>query len=173
MSKGPGQVQRAISALIAAEPDGAWSFEQLCRLIYPPGWLPNRAQKSAVGRALKRMSLPGTWRVGSHFGDRRWWLHDECNLASVRRCYGSIDKTHFEPGGYVFEGVEKAKRFRDASPVERIDMQIEDERGHIAMLKMMGALTPAAVKEVAERVKELETRKAELLAEGRPSSTTG
>jgi hypothetical protein len=41
------------------------------------------------------------------------------------------------------------------------------------MLKMMGALTPAAVKEVAERVKELETRKAELLAEGRPSSTTG
>jgi hypothetical protein len=163
MSKGPGKVQRAISALIAANPEGAWSFAELCRLIYRPGF-PTRARKSAVGRAIKRMALPGTWRVGSHDGDRRWWLYDECSLASMRTMCWGWHKSHFEPGGFVFKGVERAKRFRDASPVERIDMRIEDERGEIGRLKMMDALTPAAVNEIAERVAALEAEKAALLA---------
>ena len=60
MSKGPGKVQRAILALVGAEPDGAWPFEELCRLIYPPPPLkPTRAQRVAVARAIK--TLPGTW----------------------------------------------------------------------------------------------------------------
>jgi hypothetical protein len=50
MSKGPGTVQRAIAALIEAEPSGAWAYEELSGLIY--GTTVTRAQKSAIGRAL-------------------------------------------------------------------------------------------------------------------------
>ena len=49
MSKGLGKVQREITALIEAEPDGAWSYEERGRLIYGSA---GRPQKSAVGRAL-------------------------------------------------------------------------------------------------------------------------
>ncbi len=35
MSRGPGRVERAIYNLIEDHPDGAWTTEDLCRLIYP------------------------------------------------------------------------------------------------------------------------------------------
>ena len=35
MSRGRGRVQRAILDLIAANPDGAWSTDDLCEIIYP------------------------------------------------------------------------------------------------------------------------------------------
>jgi hypothetical protein len=35
-------------------------------------------------------------------------------------------RRHFEPGGWCYELVERAKRFRDGSPLDRVDMQIED-----------------------------------------------
>jgi hypothetical protein len=109
MGKGPGRRQRTIAALIEANPDGAWAYEDLCAVIY--GKLPfTRAQKSGVGRALKSMRLPGTWTTGRFSGDRRWWLHDPCNLASVRKAVPSwVNPAHFQPGGIYFDGVEKAQ----------------------------------------------------------------
>ncbi|SRR5208283_761454 len=96
MSKGPGKLQREIAALIAAEPDGAWAYEDLAALIYgAAGW--TRAQKSAIGRALAAMKLPGTWTIGD--SDRRRWLYDECNLASFRKTRRGHHESHFQPGG--------------------------------------------------------------------------
>jgi hypothetical protein len=54
MSRGPGKTQRAIAALIEAEPGGAWAFEHLTARIYGTS-LFTRAQKGAIGRALKTM----------------------------------------------------------------------------------------------------------------------
>jgi hypothetical protein len=169
MSKGPGHVQRAVLALIAAEPDGAWSYERLCQRIYPPTpGGPTRAQLGALGRALQRMTLPGTWTTGGVGGDRRTWLYDECNLASMREAHPRLHEHHFKPGGRVFERVEKAKRFRDAPPLERIAMQIVDVQTKMGLLRMAGALTPDGMKAAAERIKELEAKRAAL----RPSDST-
>ena len=75
MSKGPGKTQRALAALIEANPGGAWPFEDLAERIYGTA-LFTRAQKSAIGRALKTMRLPGTWAIwqASFNNDRRFWL---------------------------------------------------------------------------------------------------
>jgi hypothetical protein len=111
MSKGPGKTQRAIAALVAAEPDGAWPFEDLAKRIYGTARF-TRAQKGAVGRALSRMHLPGTWTVlqASFQNDRRFWLYDPCNLESWRKIAGDWPPAHFQPGGVIFGWWEKSKR---------------------------------------------------------------
>jgi hypothetical protein len=79
MSRGLGRVQREILALTKVQP-GPWTVEELCRLVYKfqPGLnLPTkRAQRVAVGRALKSMVLPGKWRVGRIWPDCRTFLYD-------------------------------------------------------------------------------------------------
>jgi hypothetical protein len=89
MSKGPGKTQRALAALIEANPGGAWPFEDLAERIYGTA-LFTRAQKSAIGRALKTMRLPGTWAIwqASFNNDRRFWLFDPCRLESWRKVAG-------------------------------------------------------------------------------------
>ena len=86
MSKGFGKIQRAIAAMIKANPDGAWAYEHLAERIY--GTAPfTRAQKNAIGRALANMRLPGTWVVqqASFNNDRRFWLFDPCRLEAWRK----------------------------------------------------------------------------------------
>ena len=53
MSKGPGKTQRAIAALIKAEPDGAWAYEHLAERIYGTARF-TKAQKSAIGPKPRR-----------------------------------------------------------------------------------------------------------------------
>ena len=81
MSKGLGRTQRAILALIAAQPDEAWDLEALCRAIYPGDPKPSRSQLGATVRALK-MPLPGQWKFG-YVDARRRWLYDASNLDAV------------------------------------------------------------------------------------------
>jgi hypothetical protein len=111
MSKGPGKTQRAIAALIEANPGGAWPFEDLAKRIYGTA-LFTRAQKSAIGRALKTMRLPGTWAVwqASFQNDRRFWLFDPCSLESWRKIAADWHPSHFQPGGGIFNWWEEAKR---------------------------------------------------------------
>jgi hypothetical protein len=112
MSKGPGKVQREIAALIEAEPYGAWPYEELAALVYGGSGF-TLAQKSAIGRALKAMRLPGTWTVmqASFCNDRRFWLFDPCRLDSWRKIAGPIcDPANFQPGGVYFSWWEEAQR---------------------------------------------------------------
>jgi hypothetical protein len=112
MRKGFGKTQRAIAAMIKAQPDGAWAYEQLAERIYGTA-LFTRAQKNAIGRALANMRLPGTWAVlqASFNKDRRFWLFDPCNLESWRKVAGPRwDPAHFHPGGVIFGWMEESKR---------------------------------------------------------------
>ena len=112
MSKGFGKIQRAIGALIRAEPDGAWPYEDLAERIYGTARF-TRAQKNAIGRSLAAMRLPGTWEVwqASFNNDRRFWLFDPCRLESWRKVAGpGWDPAHFQPGGGIFKWTEEAKR---------------------------------------------------------------
>jgi hypothetical protein len=63
MSKGPGRVQRAILALIAANPNGAWTTEDLCRAAYPGVNRVEKKHRLSALRALRTMALPGMWMV--------------------------------------------------------------------------------------------------------------
>ena len=112
MSKGSGRVQRTIAALINTEPDGAWAYEHLAERIYGTAQF-TRAQKNAIGRALARMRLPGTWAVrqASFTNDRRFWLFDPCRLEAWRKVAGPrCDPANFEPGGVYFNWTKEAKR---------------------------------------------------------------
>jgi hypothetical protein len=112
MSKGCGKVQRAIAALIRADPDGAWAYEHLAERIYGTARF-TRAQKNAIGRALAAMRLPGTWAVyqASFNNDRRFWLFDPCRLEAWRKVAElRCDPANFEPGGVYVQWTEEAKR---------------------------------------------------------------
>src|SRR5215469_10407302 len=56
MSKGPGRVERAISALFDAEPDSAFTTEELCERIYP-GAAIEKKHRVAVIRAAKNLMV--------------------------------------------------------------------------------------------------------------------
>jgi hypothetical protein len=86
MSKGPGRVQRVILALIQADPHGAWTTENLCVEAYPDSPSDQKKERVAVLRALKRMTLPGTWEVG--VASLSYCLYDPRDGASsARRIY--------------------------------------------------------------------------------------
>ena len=66
MSKGPGRVQRIISQMIAEEPEGAWTTDEICRRVYPDGASVDKKHRVAVLRALRRMKFPSNdWRFKS------------------------------------------------------------------------------------------------------------
>jgi hypothetical protein len=111
MSKGPGKTQRAIAALIEANPSGAWRYEDLAERIYGTA-LFTRAQKGAIGRSLSRMHLPGTWAVwqASFKNDRRFWLFDPCSLESWRKIAAGSHPANLQPGGTYYGWWEEAKR---------------------------------------------------------------
>jgi hypothetical protein len=160
MSKGPGRVQRAIAALIEAEPDDAWNYDDICRKVY--GRAPTASNLSAVGRALADMKLPGTSTFGRcGYGDRRRWLYDVCSLASVRKAHPNLHDRHFQPGGSAFERVENAKRWRDASLLEKLDIEIADAQKTMGMLRMAGGRIERAD---AERIIALQAARAKLAA---------
>jgi hypothetical protein len=115
MSRGPGRVQRKILELIEREPNGAWSFENLCHLVY--GRHPTKSRRVATGRAI-RLLKPGTWTV--EFDRGKGWLCDPCNLQSQRIVHNG-DSAHYKPGGWYYEKVERAKRSRDGLSLEPLN----------------------------------------------------
>jgi hypothetical protein len=170
MSRGAGKVQRTILNLIETHPDGAWSFAQLCRAIYPnkkitesdyisaDAWARASkrnptAERHAVGRAIARLKLPGTWTLTSRRGERAKWLYDPCRFESTRKVYPNL------PPNELLERVKKAKRWRDATPHERTKMRIDDE---IASLRYM-----LIVIKDRDRIEESRSRIAALEAEKR------
>jgi hypothetical protein len=156
MSKGLGKVQRAILALCENE-GGAWSTASLCDHVYhtPIEQWNRRAEKSAIGRAISRMKLPGTW-VFERGGGEEWWLHDPCNRESVEKAFGNGEDNKSR----IDRMVEAASRWRDASEVERLDIQIEQAEQGVRWADMFK--NREWRHELQERVAALKRQKAEL-----------
>jgi hypothetical protein len=55
MNKGPGRVEQIIEAVFAAEPDNAFTIEDLCDRVYP-GELIEKKHRVSVLRAAKRVA---------------------------------------------------------------------------------------------------------------------
>jgi hypothetical protein len=144
VSKGLGKVQREIINL-CVNVGYAWALEELCYLIYPDDDDDpfTRAEKVAISRAIRRMTLPGTWvfeRMAKNTpGGGCWWLYDPCNLHSATRAY--MNSYDDQPAA-IERQVAKAQRWRDASEAERLDIEIEEIEHDLRMSKMFDKLGP-------------------------------
>jgi hypothetical protein len=152
MSKGPGRIQRAILAEIEANPDGAFLIEELAALVYSGINRVEDKHRVAVARALRTMTLPGTWglRRLSRLG-RALCLYDDCSdIAEIKVAY-LVASGHEYRWKYTGErrlqqprfasfadwqaarpdrvaqaraGAAAARRWRDAPPLEKLDREI-------------------------------------------------
>ena len=146
MSEARGKIQRTIIDLIFG-PDGergyAWPLDWLCAEVYGKGDGWPLAQEVAIGRAISRMHLPGTWVFKRVPGDGpsggRWWLYDECSPASVEMAFsnsyygGTLERE-------VALTVERAVRWRDSAEIKRLDIEIEKFEAGMALSKALDAL---------------------------------
>ena len=57
MSKGLGHVGRAIAAAFDAEPDNAFTTDELCQRVYKSEWATERSKRVAVLRAVKSLAV--------------------------------------------------------------------------------------------------------------------
>jgi hypothetical protein len=69
MSKGPGRIERAIGGILDAEPEGAFSAEQLCRRVYELDpyergavWKQHRVASIRAGKRLAKRRPEIAWR---------------------------------------------------------------------------------------------------------------
>jgi hypothetical protein len=147
MSKGPGRAQRAILALIAGNPDGAWTTDELCREVYAGINRVEKKHRVAVLRALRTMTLPGMWRVRrlSRAGVEHC-LFEPCSDESQTRFSwlqsrweDSFDNWRTSRPRMVERARERSKearKYRDASPVEKLDIDIDSLQTQIGFLGM-------------------------------------
>jgi hypothetical protein len=83
-------IRRAILDLIASDPDGDWTFASICRRIYGSS---DVNKYNAVRRVLRRMQLPGTWRLG--WRKKTVHLYDPCcdaNLTDLEKRIEQLEK---------------------------------------------------------------------------------
>lgn len=184
MSKGPGRVQRAISTLIEGDPDGAWTTADICRVVYPGDEI-DKKHRVAVLYALRHMTLPGTWtvrrlsRAGVEF-----CLYDPCRdeaqtrvswmemmIRSPRR-YDPNYRRWKKREDFMVERAHnraaEARRWRDATPLEKIKRDMSQIRMILGAIKSGGGDgNDAFARQLIEDYTALEAERAKLAAPGR------
>jgi hypothetical protein len=170
MSHGPGHVQRAILALIEADPNGAWATGALCAHVYGVERVEKR-HRVAVIRALRRMmrTLPAGWCVSRQGGPP----HEHClfNQHSVEGHlravwlwkYSEMSVEAFgrsETAKDIVANVEKLRRYRDADDIGKLDMHIADEQERLDLAEQGG--DRASIKKSKERLAQLWERRRNL-----------
>jgi|SRR5271169_2974524 len=99
MSKGPGRIGRAIAAMFDAEPENAFTVEELCERAYP-GVSVEKKHRVTVIRAANNLALRRpevVWLRGKGLG-RTLVLCRRDNLASYALGYSKVDQS--EGGRY-------------------------------------------------------------------------
>jgi hypothetical protein len=174
MCRGPGRIQQELTALIAASPDDAWTTGELCGLIYygqrSYAPTPEKKHRVAVTRALRQMELPRLWRtVRLNRSGAEHCLYNAGSLESTKRKYHLAGWQLDSP--YLIERVPKdvadARRYDEASPVEKVDIDIGRLQQRSMALKRFGA-GKEALAELAEEVAKLEAAPPQGRAAGRP-----
>jgi hypothetical protein len=121
MSRGPGRIERAITALFAAEPDGAFTVAELALRIYPecaersrdPDWLGFQCHfkehEVAILRAVKSLIRKGATLAISNSPAYRSNPVFVYNYMSVLS-YGKAQlKQRYRSGNIWWHGVTEAK----------------------------------------------------------------
>jgi hypothetical protein len=164
--------------MIEANPHGAFTVDEICQRIYPTK-LVEKKQAVAVCRALRRTKLPGTWitKVLSHAAGT-CCLYDKCDDESQLRAHYADYAKSWVRSCYDFEGWKEAERFaltrdltlrfaaeareyRDASPIKKIEIEIERKKKFIGAFGDTGG-------QIAERIAALEVERDRLAAAEQP-----
>jgi hypothetical protein len=107
MSKGPGRVQRAISAAFAAEPDNAFLLSELCERVYPGLNRIDKKHRNAVARAAK--AIPSIDYMKREVLGSELVFYDQFNVMSYAMArlkadhlhrYRNNDNRYFTPRGW-------------------------------------------------------------------------
>jgi hypothetical protein len=162
MSKGLGHVGRAILAAFEDEPDNAFTTEELCERAYPSTakYLPERAQRVAVLRAVKRLTA-----LRPDLGIRDWRsefargggivFHRKYRVLSYAMARLKADynwkpeaelRAELMPGGRHYEYAQP-----DGAWTRHTEMEIAKRDGDHEKLEQLEAEQERAVGEVAER----------------------
>jgi hypothetical protein len=161
VSKGLGQVQRAILDLIAREPEGAWTITDLCEVIY--GDI-GKSRRVSVGRALRKMTLPDGWNTA------RWGIHHclyfEASLEGQIRKLWRMDYRDWtlkrvKANEWVREHAQKALDYVNATPLERLDLDIQRQQQFLVTIRMCGGPIPRDTVEYIMQLQEKRTALAE------------
>jgi hypothetical protein len=174
MSKGPGRVQRVILGLIATEPDGAWTVEDLCRAVYPHTQVAMKMRRVAVLYALRKIKLPGTWTVERlRRQGGAYCLYDPCS-DEAQAHVGWLESTWgdsfevWKANPHRIESARQraaeARRWRDAPPVEKLDMEIgrlQTRMGFIGMALQNGGDPKECRADIEKFLAEIAALKAE------------
>ena len=94
--------------LIASDPNGDWNVHQICERIYGHS---DHLKREVIRRALRNLSLPGTWRLG--WRDKTIRLYDPCSDARLAELQKRIE--HLEKKGWHENAkacAEELKRLR-------------------------------------------------------------
>ena len=178
MSRGSGRIQEAIVAMIETEPQGAWTTTQLCERIY--GTSIEKWHRPAVARTLGGMKLPPLWcarRTGKPGTER--CLYNAGDVESTLRAafLGDSANRHdwdFEAWKERYphrierarNDVGKALRYHHASPMEKLDIEVNELRQVIGLLRI------AATSEGNDKISRL-VRRAHGIIERREALKSG
>jgi hypothetical protein len=168
MSRGLGRVHEVIIAMMEAEPQGAWTTTQLCERIY--GTSVEKSHRAAVARALFGMKLPPLWCVrrtdkpGAEYclynaGDVKSTLHAIFVGDSAGR-YAWDFEAWKERYPHCIEkarnDVDEALRYHDASPMEKLDIEVNELRQVIGLLRIASASGATdEISRLARRAREI------------------
>jgi hypothetical protein len=148
MSRGPGKIDRVISARFAAEPDNAFTLNALLCRVYPDVEYYDKKHRVAVLRAAKRR--PNTATRHSEVQGRTLAFFTPDNVSSRAMAYLKADwryaidkpsddelRAKLRKGGEFYRWVGTAKRHVKMFKAERSGdrqtfarLQAQEERGH-------------------------------------------
>jgi hypothetical protein len=175
MSRGYGRIQQAIVALIANEPDGAWTTAHLCQHIYG-STAKKKKRRNAVLRALRTMRLPSElgkicWTIRE--ARNAYCLVNDCSTESTLRhryldCDVSCGFDRWKDDcPHIVEMVTKEVlnrvAYQTASPLQKLDIDIARVQASMALFKMFGP-NSKTIERIARHLSELQQQKAELEA---------
>jgi hypothetical protein len=123
MSRGPGHVQQVIREMIEAEPNGAWTTDEICRRVYAGASIIEKKHRVSVLRSLRQIKTEiGTWSFDRVGQNGEYCLYDCCNDQSQVRTrfidYISKNQRH----GFSIDDFEQWK----LKNPERVMEAIED-----------------------------------------------
>ena len=107
MSRGHGNVQRAILAAFAAEPDNAFLLSELCERVYPGRNRTEKKHRNAVARAARAIPSIEHWKRGVRGSERVFY--DPINVMSY--AMARLKSDNIGPGA--------AYRNKDYRPVKQ------------------------------------------------------
>jgi hypothetical protein len=110
LSKGPGQIQRAIRELLDAHPNEAFTTDELCECCYPGVVIEKKHRVAVLRAAWNVLKDEPDWTAQRRWGDQGN-RYEFTNQDSVASHLAPIRPHRRQPVGYTWEWVRVPRGF--------------------------------------------------------------